>query len=82
MRLETKRLLDRLGQGDFNYREYNNLEEASESHRWPLFELADRQLQQRAEQAAKQAPVAEAEQAPQANDIKSLVNRLAESRQS
>lgn len=43
MRIETKRLLDRLGQPDFQYREYGEGQPA-DVERWPLFELVSRQL--------------------------------------
>lgn len=43
MRVETKRLLDRLGQPEFQYREYGEAQ-ASQVERWPLFELMTRQL--------------------------------------
>jgi hypothetical protein len=43
VRIETKRLLDRLGQPDFQYREYGESQPA-QVERWPLFELVSRQM--------------------------------------
>ena len=80
MRVETKRLLDRLGQSDFKYREYHEVDAQSSAARWPLFELIDRQMNDmRSVTANEQSSEA---QPTQINDIKSLINRISAERQS
>lgn len=77
MRIETKRLLDRLGQPDFQYREYD---EAAPSgvERWPLFELVSRQLRANRPHTAHddhEQDIAEA--ADEANSVQALIGRIA-----
>ena len=84
MRSDTKSLLNRLGQPDFNYREYDDSPAAS-TERWPLFEVVTRQMHHGLRQAADEI-VAEAplEQEPDVtgNDIQSLIARIAKARAS
>jgi len=79
VRVETKRLLDRLGQSDFKYREYHEVDTQSSSARWPLFELIDRQLN---EARSVTNELDAASPATEANDIKSLINRISAERSS
>jgi len=82
VREETKRLLDRLGQPDFNYREYKDDASDDVTLRWPLFELVERQLVK----PVVSAPVSiEVENDPfvaTENDLKSLINRISSGRTS
>lgn len=77
MRIETKRLLDRLGQPDFQYREYG---EALPDHleRWPLFELVSRQLRPTRASAARAADQGQADHEvdERTNSIQSLASRI------
>jgi hypothetical protein len=77
VRIETKRLLDRLGQPDFQYREYGDAQ-PDHVERWPLFELVSRQLRpnraygvQGAEQSQEPRSADDA-----ANSIQSLASRI------
>ena len=80
MRVETKRLLDRLGQSDFKYREYHEVDAQSSTARWPLFELIDRQMNDL--RSVPSNELATPTQPVQTNDIKSLINRISAERQS
>jgi hypothetical protein len=77
LRVETKRLLDRLGQPEFQYREYG---EAQPSHveRWPLFELTSRQLHPNRISAGRRTVEARPNEAAddKANSIQSLASRI------
>ena len=82
MRSDTKRLLDRLGQPDFDYREYDDTAAIS-TDRWPLFEVVARQLRQGSSAAAEPAQTVEAEDEADTatgNDIRSLIARIARGR--
>lgn len=82
MRSDTKRLLDRLGQPDFNYREYDE-PAATSTDRWPLFEVVARQMRQGQIRAADDAPdhgEAEAQADSVGNDIQSLIARISKGR--
>lgn len=48
MRPETLRLLDRLGQTDFVYREYGGEADGDPAAAWPLFALIRRRLSEQA----------------------------------
>lgn len=78
LRVETKRLLDRLGQSDFNYREYNAVDTQTSTARWPLFELIDRRMNDA--RAHSSVEDESAEVVAGGNDIKSLINRISEGR--
>lgn len=78
MRPETLRLLDRLGQTNFPYREYGGEADGDPAAAWPLFALTRRRL---AEQASGRPqarivgrPHVEAE--PQTNSLSALMLRL------
>lgn len=81
MRVETKRLLERLGQPDFKYREYEGASSAS-VERWPLFELVSRQL--RAGRGHAPLEMSQEQDAAEADDgrnsIQALVERIAKGR--
>ena len=80
MRIETKRLLDRLGQPDFQYREYDETP-SSGVERWPLFELVSRQLRVNRPVAGQDDHEPEAaEAADHANSVQALVGRIAKGR--
>lgn len=81
MRADTKSLLDRLGQPEFNYREYDE-SPAKSTDRWPLFELIERQLHPLVSRQIEEAqPMVEApEEEPQGNDVQALVARIARGR--
>ncbi|MDB5420977.1 MAG: hypothetical protein JWR59_924 [Brevundimonas sp.] len=81
MRVETKRLLDRLGQPDFQYREYEGAAQAG-VERWPLFEFVSRQLRAGRPHAAPDAvDEPETPETPDsANSIQALVGRIAKGR--
>ena len=82
MRSDTKSLLNRLGQPDFNYREYDDSPAAS-TERWPLFEVVSRQMRHGLGRASEEV-VAETplDQEPEitGNDIQSLIARIAQGR--
>lgn len=81
MRSDTRRLLNRLGQPDFSYREYDDAPAAS-SDRWPLFEVITRQLHQgssRPTDDQNDALEAEVEETS-GNDVQSLIARIARGR--
>jgi len=78
VRVETKRLLDRLGQSDFKYREYHEADTPSSTSRWPLFELIDRQLKEARLGSAPEH--SESLPSTEGNDIKSLINRISAER--
>lgn len=80
LRVETKRLLDRLGQSDFKYREYNDVDVQSSISRWPLFELVDRQLNDAG--GRTRIDPDEQDASTGGNDIKSLISRISEGRKS
>lgn len=80
MREETKRLLDRLGQPDFQYREYKDDESEDAVQRWPLFELVERRLVKPVVSASVQTGVEVVDATD--NDLKSLINRISSGRQS
>lgn len=48
MRPETLRLLDRLGQSDFAYREYGGVADGDPAAAWPLFALTRQRLSEQA----------------------------------
>lgn len=77
MRIETKRLLDRLGQPDFQYREYGEGSPA-DVERWPLFELVSRQMRSKkaygSPGADQSRDLRSADDA--ANSIQSLASRI------
>ena len=82
MRSDTKRLLDRLGQPDFNYREYNE-PAATSTDRWPLFEVIARQMQQGLARPPEDAPAYDEvplEEDVAGNDIQSLLARISKGR--
>lgn len=82
MRSDTKRLLDRLGQPDFSYREYDDTP-ATSTDRWPLFEVVSRQLKQGLNRPTQDSVIPDdvEHQADEAgNDIQSLIARLARGR--
>ena len=82
MRSDTKRLLERLGQPDFSYREYDESPAAS-TDRWPLFEVVARQLHQglvRSVADSHDPDNAEAEAVETGTDIQSLIARIARGR--
>ena len=81
VRIETKRLLDRLGQPDFQYREYESAASTG-VERWPLFELVSRQLRaSHAHSASDALPEAHAVNAVDSgNSIQALVGRIATGR--
>ena len=84
MRNDTKRLLDRLGQPDFSYREYDDAP-ATSTDRWPLFEVVARQLRHGVNRPSDEAasPLeAELAQDDVGNDIQSLIARIARGRAS
>lgn len=79
MRPETLRLLDRLGQTDFIYREYGGEADGDPTAAWPLFALTRRML---SEQAAGRPqtrivapPRSDTEYEP-ANSLSALMMRL------
>lgn len=80
LRVETKRLLDRLGQSDFKYREYNDVDVLSSISRWPLFELIERQMNDAS--GRSRVENSSATSGGDKNDIKSLINRISEGRNS
>ena len=81
LRVETKRLLDRLGQSDFQYREYEGAKSAG-VERWPLFELVSRQLRgSRVHSAPGALPEAQAaDAADSGNSIQAMLGRIATGR--
>lgn len=84
MRSDTKRLLDRLGQPDFSYREYDDAP-ATSTDRWPLFEVVARQLRQGISRSSDETLTPADAEGPQddvGNDIQSLIARIARGRAS
>ena len=82
MRSDTKRLLDRLGQPDFSYREYDD-SPVSSTDRWPLFEVVARQLRPglgRTLEDKLTTPQTDEASEPTGNDIQSLIARLGKGR--
>lgn len=82
MRSDTKRLLDRLGQPDFSYREYDDTPTTS-TDRWPLFEVISRRMQSGLGHPLEEAlPEADliAPTEGKGNDIQSLIARIARGR--
>ena len=82
MRSDTKRLLNRLGQPDFSYREYDDTPAAS-TDRWPLFEVVSRQMQSglgRSVDETASEPSVEPASENNGTDIQSLIARIARGR--
>lgn len=82
MRSDTKRLLDRLGQPEFSYREYDE-PAATSTDRWPLFEVVARQMRHGLARPAENAPdqaEATTEEDVVGNDIQSLIARISKGR--
>lgn len=80
MREETKRLLDRLGQPEFKYREYKDEAAEDATHRWPLFELVERRLAKPVVNVQLDVEIDPV--APVENDLKSLISRISSGRTS
>lgn len=79
LRVETKRLLDMLGQSDFQYREYEGPTSAG-VERWPLFELVSRQISGSRVNSAPGALPEAADAADSGNSIQALLGRIAAGR--
>lgn len=78
MRPETLRLLDRLGQTEFPYREYGGEADGDPAAAWPLFALIRRQLVDQSPGRPQTRIVAppRTEATPQSNSLSDLMLRL------